>query len=124
MYSNQAGLSMRIFWFFSDREWPLFSGFVSQADSTLTAQRISQYCFAKGLVLHYAGIAMTPEAAWQKQLECYRKMTGEQRLLIALNLHELACTLARAGIRQQYPGATAEEVESRLRQRIQLSRAQ
>ena len=38
---------------------------------------------------------MKPEAALQKQIECYRNMTGEQRLLIALNLHELSCNVAQ-----------------------------
>ena len=32
---------------------------------------------------------MTPEAALEAQLERYRNMTGEQRLGIALRLHEL-----------------------------------
>ncbi len=65
---------------------------------------------------------MTPEAALQRQIECYRKMTGEQRLGIALELHEFACDVAREGIRRQYPEATADEVEQRLRRRIELSR--
>ncbi len=38
---------------------------------------------------------MTPDAALQRQIECYRKMTGEKRLQIALDLHALACGLAR-----------------------------
>lgn len=49
-------------------------------------------------------------------------MTGEQRLKIALNLHEFACEISRAGIRQQFPAATPEEVEAHLRERIELSR--
>jgi hypothetical protein len=48
-------------------------------------------------------------------------MSGEQRLAIALDLHELACDVARAGIRRQYPEASPEEVENHLRRRIQLS---
>ena len=49
-------------------------------------------------------------------------MTGEERLKIALDLHEFACDLARAGIRRQFPDASAEEVERHLRRRIELSR--
>jgi hypothetical protein len=49
-------------------------------------------------------------------------MTGEQRLAIALDLHEFACDVAREGIRHQYPDATAEEVEQHLHRRIELSR--
>jgi len=65
---------------------------------------------------------MTPEGAWQKQIEAYRRMTGEQRLVIALELHELSCNVAREGIRHQHPGADEAEVERLLRQRLQLAR--
>ena len=65
---------------------------------------------------------MTPEAALQRQIDCYRAMTGEQRLKIALDLHEFACNVAREGIRRQFPEATADEVEQHLRRRIELSR--
>jgi hypothetical protein len=66
---------------------------------------------------------MTAASASEKQIECYRRMTGEQRVAIALNLHELSCELAREGIRRQYPNADADEVERLLRRRIELSRA-
>ena len=65
---------------------------------------------------------MTPESALQKQIECYRRMTGEQRLAIALHLHELACDVTREGIRAQHPHADEREVERRLRDRIRLAR--
>lgn len=65
---------------------------------------------------------MTPEAALQWQIERYRLMTGEQRLKIALDLHEFACNVAREGIRRQHPDATTEQVEQLLRRRIELSR--
>ena len=65
---------------------------------------------------------MTPWAAYQRQIEMYRAMSGEQRLQIALNLHELACNVTREGIRHQNPGITEEEVERELRRRIELSR--
>jgi type II secretory pathway predicted ATPase ExeA len=66
---------------------------------------------------------MTAEAALNKQIECYRRMTGEQRLAIALELHELSCNIAREGIRRQHPDADDAEVERLLRQRIELARA-
>jgi hypothetical protein len=66
---------------------------------------------------------MTPEAALAKQIEMYRQMTGEQRLAIALGLHELSCEVARAGIRHQHPEADAAEVERLLRRRIELGRS-
>lgn len=65
---------------------------------------------------------MTPEEALERQIERYRAMTGEERLRIALDLHEFACEIARAGIRRQFPNADAEEVERHLRRRIELSR--
>ena len=65
---------------------------------------------------------MTPEAALEWRLELYRSMTGEQRLKIALDLHEFSCEVAREGIRQQFPDADADEIERRLRERIELAR--
>jgi len=65
---------------------------------------------------------MDPERALQEQIERYRRMTGEDRLAIALNLHELSCNVAREGIRHQNPQADEAEVERLLRQRIELSR--
>jgi hypothetical protein len=64
---------------------------------------------------------MTAAAALEKQILLYRRMTGEQRLAIALDLHELSCDVAREGIRHQYPEADANEVERLLRRRIELS---
>jgi hypothetical protein len=65
---------------------------------------------------------MTAETALNKQIERYRQMTGEQRLAIALELHEMSCNIAREGIRRQNPNADAAEVERLLRQRIELER--
>ncbi|HHK41247.1 MAG TPA: hypothetical protein ENJ50_02415 [Planctomycetaceae bacterium] len=65
---------------------------------------------------------MTPETAIEQQIERYRAMTGEERLKIALDLHEFACDVAREGIRRQYPDADAQQVELLLRRRIELSR--
>jgi hypothetical protein len=65
---------------------------------------------------------MSPAEATERQIEQYRAMTGEQRLRIALDLHEFACNVAREGIRRQFPDANAEEVEQHLRHRIELGR--
>ena len=61
---------------------------------------------------------MTPTEFTQQQIERYRQMTGEQRLLIALNLHELSCEVARDGIRDRYPNATPELIETKLHERL------
>jgi hypothetical protein len=50
-------------------------------------------------------------------------MTGEQRLGVALDLHEMSCEIAREGIRRQHPNADAAEVERLLRRRLELARA-
>jgi hypothetical protein len=64
---------------------------------------------------------MSPEAGLEKQIEHYRRMTGEERVALALRLHEFACEITREGIRSQHPGASEAEVERMLRQRIALS---
>ena len=53
-------------------------------------------------------------AALEKQIGRYRQMTGEQRLAIALELHDLSCDVAREGIRRANPGADTAEVERLL----------
>jgi type II secretory pathway predicted ATPase ExeA len=65
---------------------------------------------------------MLPQAALDLQIEKYRQMTGEQRLTVGLQLHELACNICREGIRHQFPEANEAEVERHLRQRLQLAR--
>ena len=65
---------------------------------------------------------MTPKAALARQIERYRAMTGQQRLQIALDLHQFACEVARAGIRRQFPEADDREIDRHLRNRIELSR--
>ena len=66
---------------------------------------------------------MSPQAALDFQIGRYREMTGEERLAIALDLHELSCDIAREGIRAQHPGADEAEVERLLRRRLELARA-
>lgn len=66
---------------------------------------------------------MNAATALEKQIERYRKMTGEQRLAVALDLHEMSCDIAREGIRRLHPNADAAEVERLLRNRLELARA-
>ena len=66
---------------------------------------------------------MTPEAALEAQLTHYPAMTREERVGLALRLHELACEMARLGIRRQNPEATAPQVEALLRRRLELARS-
>lgn len=57
------------------------------------------------------------------QIEHYRKMSGEERLGLALDLHELSCEVAREGIRAQHPEADDAEVARQLRHRLELARS-
>ena len=66
---------------------------------------------------------MSPQAALDYQIERYREMSGEERLAIALDLHEFSCDIAREGIRAQNPEADEAVVESLLRRRLELARA-
>ena len=75
---------------------------------------LEQVCYA---------FIVTAATALDKQIERYRQMTGEQRLAIALELHEMSCDIAREGIRRQHPDADAAEVERLLRHRLELARA-
>ena len=65
---------------------------------------------------------MNAAKAYDEQIKRYRRMTGEQRLALALELHELACDVAREGIRRQSPQADPETVERLLRRRLELAR--
>jgi hypothetical protein len=65
---------------------------------------------------------MTPEASLAKQIELYRAMTGEQRLKIALDLHEFACNVTRSGILHQHPDWDEEQGNRELRRRIEIAR--
>jgi len=64
---------------------------------------------------------MSPGEALERQIARYRAMTGEERLRIALDLHELASDVAREGIRHQFPEAGEAEIERRLRQRLEAA---
>ena len=66
---------------------------------------------------------VTPQATLELQLDRYRVMTREERVATALRLHELACDMARLGIRRQHPKANPAEVEELLRRRLELARA-
>lgn len=65
---------------------------------------------------------MAPAAALEKQIAQYRAMTGEQRLLLALDLHAFSCEIARENIRRAHPGADPAQVEQLLHRRLKLAR--
>ncbi len=51
----------------------------------------------------------TPEAAWV-QMQIYRRMPAEQRLLQTLEMSDGIRELCAAGVRAQYPHYTDEQV--------------
>jgi hypothetical protein len=63
---------------------------------------------------------MTPSEIRKRQIERYRLMTGEQRLLVGLRLHELSCQIARDAIRARFPRADALTIEEKLHERLRL----
>ena len=66
---------------------------------------------------------MSPQTALDFQIGRYREMSGEDRLAIALDLHEFSCDIAREGIRVQHPEADENEVERWLQRRLALAGA-
>jgi hypothetical protein len=66
---------------------------------------------------------MTPQKAVEIQIERYRAMTCDERVQIALRLHELASEMGRSGIRARHPEADDQEVERQLRERRRFAYA-
>lgn len=64
---------------------------------------------------------MTPTESRKAQIEKYRRMTGQERLLVGLRLHELSCEIAREGIKAMRSDATEDEIAAELRQRLKLA---
>jgi len=62
-------------------------------------------------------ISDTDPAAREVQLKVLRAMSGEQRLLLAIEMSEFARELSRAGIRQQHPEWSEKEVIRELLRR-------
>jgi len=62
-------------------------------------------------------ISDTDPAAREVQLKVLRAMSGEQRLLLAIEMSELARELSRAGIRQQHPDWSEKQVTRELLRR-------
>lgn len=72
--------------------------------------------------VHGTLASVKPSDAAELQIERYRAMTGEERLAIALRLHEFSCNLAREGIKAQHPHATAATIEKLLHERLKVGR--
>ncbi len=53
----------------------------------------------------------------RRQVEVYRRMTGEQRLLLAIDLIRTTWLIAADAIRNDTPGISEQELKARLRER-------
>jgi hypothetical protein len=58
--------------------------------------------------------ADTSAEAWREQLEIWRRMTGAERLAVALDLSETARAISEAGIRYRHPNWTDAQVRDAL----------
>jgi hypothetical protein len=65
---------------------------------------------------------MTQQAVSDFEIEQYRRISGEERLAIALHLHERSCDMVREAIRVQHHGIENSEVEKLFRRRIASAR--
>ena len=55
------------------------------------------------------------------QIDALRRMTGEQRLALAVEMWNTACDIIRAGIRAQHPRFSPGEVKRELARRIMIT---
>lgn len=61
---------------------------------------------------------MYAEKVDEKYLEILRKMSGEERLKIGMELYELARNIVKASILNKYPNISDEDLEVKLRDRM------
>ncbi len=63
---------------------------------------------------------MTLEAVLDHQIGCYRRMTKEEPIVIALRPHELACEITCQPIRTLHPQSDERQIERLLRVQLEL----
>jgi hypothetical protein len=62
-------------------------------------------------------VKQVTESLEQKRIEGLRSMTGEERLIRALDMCRVVWLIAADGVRAQYPGISDEELRARLKAR-------
>lgn len=60
------------------------------------------------------------EALRRDKVEAAKRMSPESKLAAGAELFDMACELARSGIRMQHPDADDAQVDELLRQRLQI----
>ena len=61
---------------------------------------------------------MEPEEGARRQIELYRRMSGEEKLGITFSLWEMTLSLLRASERAMHPELDDEAIERRVRKRM------
>lgn len=56
----------------------------------------------------------TSRAAYDRQIECYRRMSGAERVALSIRMSQDAREIARAGIRVRHPDYSNGDVEHAL----------
>jgi hypothetical protein len=59
--------------------------------------------------------------AYHARIQALRRMTGEQRLAMALEMWKTACEITRTGIRAQHPEFSSDEIQRELARRIMIA---
>lgn len=67
-------------------------------------------------------VPFDPTLPERADIEAFRRMSDDERFLAGPRLFDLACRIALDGIRHDYPGATREEHEHVLHERVELMR--
>ena len=71
--------------------------------------------------LEIAGQDYPDVASFQKRVDALKRMTGEQRLMLAIEMWRTACQLTRDGIRAQHPNYSTAQVNQELARRIMIA---
>ncbi len=67
-----------------------------------------------------ADIRALAEAIYRERVADARQMSSEEKLLAGEELFDYACSITLAGIRNQWPGATDEQCQKILMDRLAL----
>jgi hypothetical protein len=57
----------------------------------------------------------------EQQIAAYRRMTGQERFQIGLQLYDLARSIVRSGVRDQHPDWNDEQVEREVTRRFRFA---
>ena len=71
--------------------------------------------------MEIAGQDYADQASYDARMDALRKMTGEQRFVLAFEMWKTACEITRAGIRAQHPQYSANQVARELARRIMIA---